>query len=162
MKKSFSGLALLLVLSTNVNAGDYTVQVGAYKSLSEHAIEQAQVHGEVFQRRGYDNLERLYVGRFNSRSDANNMRDTLRSSGFNGAFITNLDSSSITTSAGNHSFAAQDNLIQNTNFQSNKNYSIDDLNADERLKASYLDGQLRILSEGNFYTVEQYRQQNQF
>ena len=160
MRKLISSLALFLVITSNANANDYTVQVGAYKSLTEQAIEQAQGHGDVFHHRGNDNLERLYIGRFNNRRDANSMRDSLLASGFEGAFITKLNESSVTTSQTTQTFSQPTNLTQNASTLKNVNraYTLEDLNQDERLKASYLDGELRILSEGNFYTVEQYRQ----
>ena len=160
MRKLISSLALFLVLTSNVSASDYTVQIGAYKSLTEQTIEQAQGHGDVFHHRGDDNLERLYIGRFNNRSDANSMRDSLLASGFEGAFITKLNESSVTTLQTTQTFSQPTNLTQNASTLKNvsRAYTLEDLNQDERLKASYLDGELRILSEGNFYTVEQYRQ----
>ena len=152
------------MLTANANAADYTVQVGAYRSLNDQIIEQAKLHGDVFQRTGSDNLERLSVGRFYSRGDANNMRDTLQASGFADAFITTLDGNSSTVSADNYSPTTSYNQDQDTaqiaTKNSNSSYTIDELNEDERRKATYLDGQLRILSDGKFYTVEQYRQYN--
>ena len=160
MRKLIPSLALFLALTNNTNASDYTVQVGAYKSLTEQAIAQAQSHGEVFHHRGNDNLERLYIGRFNNRSDANSMRDSLLASGFDGAFITELNESSVTASNTTQTFSQPISLTQSAPTLNNvsRSYTLEDLNQDERLKASYLDGELRILSEGNFYTVEQYRQ----
>lgn len=173
MKKSISSLALFLALTSQAIADDYTVQVGAYRSLSNQIIEQAKSHGEIFRRSGRDNLERLSVGRFYSKRDAISLRNTLRVSGFSDAFITNLDSSSASSSAYNYSSdqnhnsynrksSTAENVVRNSALDTIKNndskYTIDQLNEDERSKATYLDGQLRILSDGNFYTVEQYRQ----
>lgn len=170
MRKSISSLALFLALTANASAADYTVQVGAYRSLNDQTIEQAKLHGDVFQRTGSDNLERLSIGRFTNRVDADNLRDRLQTSGFTGAFITTLDSNS--SSANYSSTASADNYSSTTSYKpdqdtaqiatknSNSSYTVDQLNEDERLKATYLDGQLRILSDGKFYTVEQYRQYN--
>lgn len=162
MKKSISSLALFLALTSQAIADDYTVQVGAYRSLSNQVVEQAKLHGETFQRSGSDNLERLSVGRFYSRRDAVSLRNTLRASGFADAFITNLDSNSESSSAYNYAPDSQSNSAQSTysdTIKSNtSSYTIEQLNEDEQSKATYLDGQLRILSDGKFYTVEQYRQ----
>lgn len=165
MRKPISSLALFLMLTANANAADYTVQVGAYRSLNDQVIEQAKLHGEVFQRTGGDNLERLSIGRFTNRVDADNMRDRLQTSGFSDAFITTLDNGSVTAPATNsYSSTRLDEPVQdraqNTVPSSNSSYTVEQLNEDERRKATYLDGQLRILSNGKFYTVEQYRQYN--
>ena len=164
MRKPISSLALFLMLTANANAGDYTVQVGAYRSLNDQVIEQAKLHGEVFQHTGSDNLERLSVGRFNNRIDADAMRDSLHTLGFTDAFITTLDNNSVTASINSYSSTRLDEPLQdraqNTVPSSNSSYTVEQLNEDERRKATYLDGQLRILSDGKFYTVEQYRQYN--
>ena len=150
------------MLTSQAVADDYTVQVGAYRSLSNQVIEQAKLHGETFQRNGSDNLQRLSVGRFYSRRDAIGLRNTLRASGFADAFITNLDSNSASSSTYDYSSDRQNSSVQTTYSDTTKSnsssYTIEQLSEEERSKATYLDGQLRILSDGKFYTVEQYRQ----
>ena len=170
MRKLLSGLVLSLTLITSANAADYTVQVGAYRTITQQAIDKAQRHGQTFQRRGSDNLERLSVGRFSNRADAKNMRDKLQAAGYSGAFVSRIeDSSSAGTQFNSHSSKqsatsntsyTSSNVTQKTRKSSSSSYTIDDLSRDERQKATYLDDQLRILSNGRFYTVEQYRQQS--
>jgi len=175
MRKLFSSIALSLALTTGANAAEYTVQVGAYRTITQQTIERAQRHGQTFQREGSDNLKRLTVGSFSSRANAKNMRDKLQAAGYTGAFVTRLEDSSSSYSQ-QDSFSTGSNSSEYTNsgvshqssssynqprssYKRGSSYTIDDLSSDERQQATYLDDQLRILSNGRFYTVDQYRQQ---
>ena len=169
MRKIASSLLLLtsIALPISSNAADYTIQVGAFKTTPNETIQQAQKFGEVFQKKGSDELTRITVGRFSNRVDADKMRDKLQNSGFGDAYVTTILDTTNYSEIQQESFTKAINLETNslkqttyTQVQNTSVYDIDDLNADELSKASYLDGQLRILSNGHFYTVEQYRNQN--
>lgn len=174
-------ISLLSATSLATNANDYTVQIGAYQVLTNQAISKAEQHGEVYQSIGNDNLTRLHVGRFASKVDAVNKRDQLRRSGYNDAFITQISvatphqesssSSSYQQSETNYQSAKTSHGSYNSSSSSSsahhsgvsKNHSSDTnlsgLSPDEKSKAAFLDGQLRIHSNGQFFTLRQYREQ---
>lgn len=151
------------LLSPSVYATDYTIQIGAYQLSTEHAIEQAKTYGDVFQGSTDDQLTKIYIGRFNNRTQAEQKRDQLQSSGFHDAFITTLLSDiHFTTLTDNTPAQKIAQQVYQTQVNSTPNtvpsiIGFDDLNSAERSKASYLDDELRILSNGKFYTIEQYR-----
>ena len=62
----------------------------------------------------------------------------------------------------NHSPTSHSNSStpSNSSRQHSNNGHLAGLTDDEKRKAAFLDGQLRIHSNGQFYTLEQYRQQN--
>jgi len=159
MKKIASTLLLISAVSLSINtyAADYTVQVGAYKSSADKMLQKAKKHGEVFQHRSNDNLTKVSVGRFQSRSEANAMRNRLQKSGFSGAFITTLKDEKNYSEAQSKSFAQalnneEKSLKQRVSSkQRSSSINFNDLSSSEKAKASYLDGKLRILSEGEFY-----------
>ena len=183
MKKS-TIKSLLLSISTSVlfafssaNAVDYTVQVGAYQVLTNDAIRKAEPHGEVYQSVGTDNLTRLHIGRFSTHSQAQEKRDQLRSSGFSDAFVTQISVSGqlakqAPTSSYQEPIQEYQAPIENnsytqpqpntSSYNSNNSANLSGLTADEKRKAAFLDGKLRIYSDGQFYTLEQYRQTKQF
>ena len=163
----------LLTFSTT-NAADYTVQVGAYQTLTNEAIRQAESHGEVFQSTGSGNLTRLHIGRFATHAEASDKRDQLRNSGFNDAFVTQISIAGSPTNPSNTNTAhyqqpsdtianAPQNIDSSDSSSSNNlNPHLSSLTEEEKAKAAYLDGKLRIYSDGQFYTLEQYRRLNQF
>ena len=179
MKKS-TIKSLLLSISTSAlfafssaNAADYTVQVGAYQVLTNDAIRKAEPHGEVYQSVGTDNLTRLHIGRFSTHSQAEEKRDQLRSSGFSDAFVTQISvsgqlanqapASSYQEPAQEYQAPIENNSYTQPSTSSHSNSAnLSGLTADEKRKAAFLDGKLRIYSDGQFYTLEQYRQTKQF
>ena len=179
MKKS-TIKSLLLSISTSVlfafssaNAVDYTVQVGAYQVLTNDAIRKAEPHGEVYQSVGTDNLTRLHIGRFSTHSQAEEKRDQLRSSGFSDAFVTQISvsgqlanqapASSYQEPVQEYQAPIENNSYTQPSTSSHSNSAnLSGLTADEKRKAAFLDGKLRIYSDGQFYTLEQYRQTKQF
>lgn len=185
MRKLFTNtiaLSILSVTSFAANANDFTVQVGAYQVLTNQAISKAEQHGEVYQSIGNDNLTRLHVGRFSNKSDALNKRDQLRSSGYRDAFITQISVASPSSHKQNSPIRKQTNVDHDsyrsseeshtqtshtktsTTSSGSQKYSnnghLSGLSDDEKSKAAFLDGQLRIHSNGQFYTLEQYRKNN--
>ena len=179
MKKS-TIKSLLLSISTSAlfafssaNAVDYTVQVGAYQVLTNDAIRKAEPHGEVYQSVGTDNLTRLHIGRFSTHSQAEEKRDQLRSSGFSDAFVTQISVSgqlakqapvsSYQEPTQEYQTPIENNSYTQSSTSSHSNSAnLSGLTADEKRKAAFLDGKLRIYSDGQFYTLEQYRQTKQF
>ena len=179
MKKS-TIKSLLLSISTSAlfafssaNAVDYTVQVGAYQVLTNDAIRKAEPHGEVYQSVGTDNLTRLHIGRFSTHSQAEEKRDQLRSSGFSDAFVTQISvsgqlanqapASSYQEPIQEYQAPIENNSYTQPSTSSHSNSAnLSGLTADEKRKAAFLDGKLRIYSDGQFYTLEQYRQTKQF
>ena len=179
MKKS-TIKSLLLSISTSAlfafssaNAVDYTVQVGAYQVLTNDAIRKAEPHGEVYQSVGTDNLTRLHIGRFSTHSQAEEKRDQLRSSGFSDAFVTQISVSgqlakqapvsSYQEPTQEYQTPIENNSYTQSGTSSHSNSAnLSGLTADEKRKAAFLDGKLRIYSDGQFYTLEQYRQTKQF
>ena len=179
MKKS-TIKSLLLSISTSAlfafssdNAVDYTVQVGAYQVLTNDAIRKAEPHGEVYQSVGTDNLTRLHIGRFSTHSQAEEKRDQLRSSGFSDAFVTQISvsgqlanqapASSYQEPVQEYQAPIENNSYTQPSSSSHSNSAnLSGLTADEKRKAAFLDGKLRIYSDGQFYTLEQYRQTEQF
>ena len=155
---------LLLLLSITANANDFTVQVGAFQELTQEAISKAEQHGSVYQSLGKDNLTRLHIGRFSSRIEAEEKRDQLRNAGYHDAFIARILVSGSTANITNTVKSNEHSYAPKT--ASQNHYSSHDklagLSADERSKAVYVDGQMRIHSNGQFYTLEQYRQQPQY
>lgn len=155
--------------SLNVNAESYTVQIGAYERPSAEVVEQAKAYGQVFKNTENSQLTKITIGHFDSRSQANAMRDKLKRSAYPDAFVT-TSSKTGSSQTGNYSNQQETDFSQallkeekslyetTAKYQQNKTASkLSDLNDDERSKASYLDGQLRILSNDKFLTVEQYR-----
>ena len=164
MKYAITNTLLLLLLSTTANANDFTVQVGAFQELTQEAISKAEQHGSVYQSLGKDNLTRLHIGRFSNRIEAEEKRDQLRNAGYNDAFIAQILVSKSTTNITNVVKSNEHSYAPKT--ASQNHYSSHDklagLSADERSKAVYVDGKMRIHSNGQFYTLEQYRQQPQY
>lgn len=68
------------------------------------------------------------------------------------------------SSSTSHSSTPHSSSSTNKYSATNKKYSnggnLSGLSPDEKKKAAFLDGQLRIHSNGQFYTLEQYRRQN--
>lgn len=174
MKQFTKNAFLALFLSAaaaNVSANDYTVQVGAYKSLTNEEISKAERHGDVYKSVSGNNLTRLHVGRYTTRAEAVAKRKQLVNSGYSDAFITRISVSEPAATTSFSSSYAQEKVTQQKRFTSAPSdiskyqrkapsqNNLSGLNADEKSKAAFLDGKLRIVSNGNFYTLEQYRQQ---
>jgi len=154
------------VINLNTNAADYTVQVGAYKEDISKSIKQAQKHGEVFQKT-QNNLTKVMIGRFATKAQAKQKRDNLKNIGFHDAFITTLSNipnySDIQTQTLSKTLTKESKKRKQAEKQQRRpqiNTNLNSLTPDELSKASYLDGRLRILSNGKFLTVEEYRRAN--
>jgi len=158
MKETTFACLILLCLFTTVSSyADYTVQIGAYKGPTTDTINNAKTFGETFQTQGSDNLVRVSVGRFIERIDAEQLRDQLIHSGYYDAFITELDKQKSLVKQNHQATNSTSSWSLNN---SKTNYTLNNLSQlsrDEKSLAAYLDGKLMILSNGEFYTVQQYR-----
>lgn len=128
------------LLSLSATAGPdgalFSVQVGAYASPAQGLRESLTEYGSVT----IDNsgaLSRYLVGNFNSRGEAELLRDELRAAGFDDAFVR-----SIGTATQGH---AHDDGV------SGKDQSLlSKLTAEQRANAVYLDGVLHLKNGDNF------------
>lgn len=173
-KATILATILGLFTTTEAFADNYTVQIGAYKYLSQRIINQAERYGQVFQNQSTSNLTRVQVGNFDNRSQAVLLLKQLRSAGYRDAFITQLPYTSEATAVG----TLQNSDLQNSQLQSS-DYGVynsaetqyvqaptpvssqvitfDNLTEEEKSKATFLDEELRIFENGEFMTVSQYR-----
>ncbi len=149
------GLTLSLISANIASANDFTVQIGAYKYLSQDIVNDAEAYGQVFQSKSRNQLTRIQVGAFQSRSQAASLLRQLRSAGYRDAYITLLD------------YDIASNLPNNTDYGVAASTQVktaapieitfDSLTEDEKSKATYLDGKLQIFENGQFLSVSQYR-----
>jgi len=147
-------------------ANDYTVQIGAYKYLSQRTINKAERFGQIFKSKTNSNLTRIQIGSFVNRYEAASLLKQLRNAGYSDAYITLLDaystdsSSSKTESNDSYALRTGDSSQQYISTDNSSNTTVtnsvtteasfDSLTEDEKSKATYLDGALRIFENGEF------------
>jgi len=163
----FSGCMISSLIFVNtVSANDYTVQIGAYKYLSQRTINSAERFGQIFKSKTNTNLTRIQIGSFANRYEAASLLKQLRSAGYSDAYITLLNTDITSNSTDNYALRSGDssqyvsdvnNLDITTTNAPIVEATFDNLTEDEKSKATYLDGDLRIFENGQFMTVAQYR-----
>jgi len=168
----FSGYMISSLMFVNtVSANDYTVQIGAYKYLSQRTINSAERFGQIFKSKTSTNLTRIQIGSFANRYEAASLLKQLRSAGYSDAYITLLNADFMANSTDNYALRSEnsnqytseannlDSIATNLNTTNAPpaEATFDNLTEDEKSKATYLDGSLRIFENGEFMTVAKYR-----
>ncbi len=80
-------LIFAVFFSSVAQADTFDVQIGAFRNPAAASISLPADVGEMRSERGADGLTRFVVGPFSSRTDADQARDRLRATGFDGAFV---------------------------------------------------------------------------
>jgi len=86
MRKHFTLLLSAFLISPNVIADKYTIQVGAYRESTDHILAQAHSLGEV-STRASGTLTFVSIGKYESRDSANADLYRIQTGGFSDAFV---------------------------------------------------------------------------
>jgi len=153
----FTSFFAFATLSSSVNADNFGIQIGAYKNLSEEALERANALGDL-QTVQSGNFTRVLVGSYSSRKDAQAQLSSIQAKGYTDAFVTTINRSS-STQAHSHAVSASHNSSHvssghgHTHLPNHINSKLSGLSNEELSKAVILDGKLHFKEGDRFIPV---------
>jgi hypothetical protein len=150
--------ALVILFSSSVStsafAGNYGVQVGAFKNVPWELISRLEAFDSVTTLQG-KSITSVVVGNFDSVSDARITLARLESAGYRDAFVRDLDKaralSSMQTSTNASGTPYQASGYENQRFSTSEKAKWDSLTPEQQLNAVILDGKLH-LKQGDKFT----------
>ncbi|MFK7734126.1 MAG: SPOR domain-containing protein [Pseudomonadales bacterium] len=154
--RTISVVCVLIFLSFSVqtHGKDYTIQIGVFTKPSA-TYWRAAAEVDTVYHYSKNGLTKVQVGFFDKARDAQTSLEKLRSVGYQDAFIVAASKPDL-TQVEQQDNTSDDQAIARTASPHN-NIAWQNLSEDERTKAAYLDGQLRIKVGDVFYTVSEYR-----
>lgn len=163
MRKHFTLLLSAFLISPNVIADKYTIQVGAYRESTDHILAQAHSLGEV-STRASGTLTFVSIGKYESRDSANADLYRIQTGGFSDAFVRRIprnareQTASINTSKISHSHG-HDSESHSHGDESHEHLpepiqrKLDKLTDEEKKNAVILDGKLHIKRGNDFIPI---------
>lgn len=143
--KKLISLTLLLILgiasfaNSDPQSSTYSVQIGAYKNLSENLIKKVEKFGKIHTS-NYGEITRINIGNFDSRSKAQELLVQIKQAGYQDAFISRINT--ISASSNHQELHQSDSISEMTKYSNLSNIDKD--------KAVFIHGKLH-LKEGNLF-----------
>ena len=159
----FAGLFLSPMLAS---AGNYSIQVGAFKHPDMKTLASLEKYNAVNMDITDSGLTRVRIGQFSSVSEARELQAVLQKEGYPDAFVVKSSgvSDSKTLASGQHKIEESVDVTEYTKIEPASGGSVErryppNLTEEEKRKGVFLDGQFRIKSDTGFMTLEQFRGQ---
>ncbi|MEE9493262.1 MAG: SPOR domain-containing protein [Gammaproteobacteria bacterium] len=159
----FAGLFLSPML---VFAGDYSIQVGAYKHPDMKMLAGLEKYNAVNMDITDSGLTRVRIGQFSSVSEAKELQSILQKEGYPDAFVIKGGSVSDTTTlaSGQKEMEESVDVSEYTAIEPASGGSVErrypaNLTEEEKRLGVFLDGKFRIRNGVEFMTLEQFRGQ---
>lgn len=158
-------------------AAEYVVQIGAFKYPPSSTINSLTSYGEILEESTGSGLTRILVGTFDSHGAATGVRDQLRDQGYPDAFVTRFGGQNAYAD-NSGSYDDYDNGAEDSSYSSastdtqgayetakslapaaggSSSQSMAALTEEEKLRAVFLDGQLKMKVGDEFLTLDEYR-----
>lgn len=154
--------AALCATAPLATAAEYVVQIGAFKFPPSSTINSLGSYGEILEESTAGGLTRILVGTFGSHGEATGIRDQLRDQGYPDAFVTRFGGQSSYASnsvSDDYNSAVDDaySVAKSTAPAAGGSTSMAGLSDEEKLRAVFLDGQLKMKVGDEFLSLDDYR-----